>query len=883
VYIGTFPVRARELATENNTNIGDRKKFQKITKPYLLPGVLNYDPSSILGLKRIENPFAHNTIGDLEGMAVNVKGPDQFPLTILVQPYEFTHIIGLDAKTIRYFRYDKKSGSIEPVWNSGINKDLGFIWTKIKKPGIYVPIGLPRDRLLQELLQNAARQHRFSDIKSSQENEEITTSALKLFIESPLKELEQLRQFLTKVEMHTSLEQVSMNEVKVGQGMHFLSFHLPKGLNLQEFRKDVLTRLKTPHGGLPEENLFYPPEMARDGQPLWPLPQGEQPWNGVDWRQLQKLAIWKYADIGGSLGWLLSKNWWMYQHDQRHTGHASGLSDIMSANNLQANLFLQSVVTLDGPIFTKPSIVNGKVYVGSSKNRGGPGGTLHKISLATGIIDGRFPTSGNAYYGIEGIGGSPAIVGGKVYFTAVHGKVYCIDAAGMTSTVPYTTPLWMSDLKNADPSHKQPVNNIWADAWSGPLVVNGKVYVGCGEGEQEDTYGFVYCLDANTGNVIWLYCTCKFTNRYSPGSENLSNVIPASVAISDPLPQWAVDAGFSIYDDSDVDNRETGCSVWSSCAYDKILNRIYVGTGNSQYKDDDFVASTDLPEEWYGSGLISLDANTGQFRGYFQPNVEDSYWPHDWDIDVPGAPSIIWIGGRRVVAFGSKNGSFFLLDPDTLTPVARRQLLPRQDGTGLPGDRGNPISTVVPETAENKWGVMGTPAVDPFTERIFVGVGGYEGIGDQNKTPFLRALDSTLRDSWPVVRGPDGVDRYTTSNPPLYRTNEAGLSSPAVVNDVVFVSTSKPALYALDINTGLCLWSAPGLPPSATYCLGPAIYGNYVVVGAGDSVYIYRMYPWRIIIPEDIFRPEFKLPWPEPDPPPIIPDRIDQVSDHHDQ
>jgi len=79
----------------------------------------------------------------------------------------------------------------------------------------------------------------------------------------------------------------------------------------------------------------------------------------------------------------------------------------------------------------------------------------------------------------------------------------------------------------------------------------------------------------------------------------------------------------------------------------------------------------------------------------------------------------------------------------------------------------------------------------------------------------------------------------------MYRSDEAGLSSPAVVNDVVFVSTSKPALYALDATRGHCLWSAPsipvGNPREPTFALGPAIYGNYVVMGAWNNVYIYRL------------------------------------------
>jgi outer membrane protein assembly factor BamB len=115
------------------------------------------------------------------------------------------------------------------------------------------------------------------------------------------------------------------------------------------------------------------------------------------------------------------------------------------------------------------------------------------------------------------------------------------------------------------------------------------------------------------------------------------------------------------------------------------------------------------------------------------------------------------------------------------------------------------------------------------------------GIGDQDKTPFLRALDwDTLQDAWATTVGPDSVARYTTTNPSMYRSDEAGLSSPAVVNDVVFVSTSKPALYALDATRGHCLWSAPsipvGNPREPTFALGPAIYGNYVVMGAWNNV-----------------------------------------------
>jgi outer membrane protein assembly factor BamB len=211
----------------------------------------------------------------------------------------------------------------------------------------------------------------------------------------------------------------------------------------------------------------------------------------------------------------------------------------------------------------------------------------------------------------------------------------------------------------------------------------------------------------------------------------------------------------------------------------------------------------------------------------------------------------------------------------------RRQLLPKDTVTGGRIHTVDPTGFDIPTQdswgGENKWGVMGTAAVDEAHGRIFVGLGGYQGIDDHQVTPFIRALNSgTLGDAWPTSVDSvttDGVSyqvrRYTTARPPLYTTpGEAALSSPAVVNNVVLVSTSKSALYALDSATGLCLWSAPGLP-SGQYSLGPAVSGNYVVVGAGQTVYIYRLArsrpwwcwwwpPWDVLV-----RPR---PWPEPDP-----------------
>jgi outer membrane protein assembly factor BamB len=212
-------------------------------------------------------------------------------------------------------------------------------------------------------------------------------------------------------------------------------------------------------------------------------------------------------------------------------------------------------------------------------------------------------------------------------------------------------------------------------------------------------------------------------------------------------------------------------------------------------------------------------------------------------VDMPAPPTVYTIPGQDVVATASKNGASFLLDPANMNVLARRQLLPK-DGAG------NPLPSVdvhmVGDT-ENKSGVFGSAAVDPGWGHIYFGLGGYDGV-DAPTTPFMRACDwATLDDEWPTVVGADTVTRYSTAHPPMYMTAEAGLSSPVVVNDVVLVSTGTPpdgslgaaALYAFSSANGIQLWSRRF--PKSGYCLGPCVYGDFVVAGANDQLFVYKL------------------------------------------
>src|ERR1700730_6386508 len=133
----------------------------KHPQAFTLPATAGFDPTKDLKTERAQNPLPKGTLGDM-GLATNVTGRADFPLTILIQPFDANGIVGLDPDTVRVFHWDANGKSLKPVWNSGVNVQFGYVWAKIRKPGIYVPVGLPRDPVLREFLTRIARERMYA-------------------------------------------------------------------------------------------------------------------------------------------------------------------------------------------------------------------------------------------------------------------------------------------------------------------------------------------------------------------------------------------------------------------------------------------------------------------------------------------------------------------------------------------------------------------------------------------------------------------------------------------------------------------------------------------------------------------------------------------------
>jgi len=580
--------------------------------------------------------------------------------------------------------------------------------------------------------------------------------------------------------------------------------------------------------------------------------------------------------------------WWMYHGDPEHTGFVSD-SKLTTATVASSSFQTLFTLQLGGPILSVPAVTDGFIYVGVAnyqKAQGGNGGALHKIDITTGTIVNTFAwdlgnDSDDAHH-FAGMGCTPMIFNDRVYFGAFNGKFYCLNQDTLKEE-------WVTDLRNEDLDHNQPITNIngvgagypAAVIWTSPVVsADGtKLYVGCGEGENPQMYSFVFCLDTLTGNVNWIYCT----NVFCSDAVNKPNVLPEQAVQQLPPP-----TGYTVFKGEPI---VMGCSVWGAIAYDAELNRIYCPTGNQQPEPDGNWAGgpfkRELPSPGFSNGLLSLDADTGEFKAFFQVTPESNYRDSDFDIDIGSAPVITKLGAQKVAILTCKNGGFFVLDADSLKLVKWRQMLPyMNDGKWIPDVDKHPVdqNALNPQVdnhesnntpGENFSGAFNTAAFYPggngISPRFFIALGGpnYHNASpgiDYNTTPFMRALDfdsPQLVDAWPMDNGdpkkylyPFKIDEPNGIAIGMYTSaGESGLSSPAVVNDVVFCTTSKIAIYAFDVSNGKLLWSddlgmqTDGYNGGYGYCLGAAIWKNYVVAGAlvfgrdGGVLRIYGLKP----------------------------------------
>jgi acido-empty-quinoprotein group A len=356
-----------------------------------------------------------------------------------------------------------------------------------------------------------------------------------------------------------------------------------------------------------------------------------------------------------------------------------------------------------------------------------------------------------------------------------------------------------------------------------PIIIGNHVMVGTG-GDSLDVPGFLESRDPETGALQWKWWS-EPLRKGDPGSET-----------------WP-DA-YSM--------RHGGGMTWLPGTYDPELHLYYLGTGNPNPVE---TGRSRTGDNLWTCSIVALNVDTGKLVWYFQTSPHDT---HDWDA----AQTPILIDGefrgkaRKMLAQANRNGYFFLLDRTSGESLATVPMIDTMNWSRGIDAKGRPIPDPAKEAtiegvlvSPNSGGATNwpPPSFDPETGLFYVNTSetfsvfyltdtdahpeGYgavqRGAGSYGST--LRAIDyKTGKTAWKHV--------YPTAG------EVAGILTTA--GKLLFTGDGSQHLIAYDPVNGEILWHA-GL--GANLSNGPETYlldgQQYVVVGAGDSLFAFTMEP----------------------------------------
>src|SRR5262245_34396108 len=207
-----------------------------------------------------------------------------------------------------------------------------------------------------------------------------------------------------------------------------------------------------------------------------------------------------------------------------------------------------------------------------------------------------------------------ALYGDKVYYAAGEAVLVAIDAK----------------------TGREAWSTVVADNKAGyyislaPLVADGKVMVGASGGEF-GVRGFVAAFDPADGKELWRSYTIPAPGE--PGSETWPQG-----------DQW----------------KTGGAPVWVTGNYDPETNIAYWGTGNG----GPWMGDQRPGDNLYVASTVALDVATGQIKGHFQYNPNESW---DWDEVSPPILVDYQRNGRTIKGLVdvARNGYMWFLDRGT--------------------------------------------------------------------------------------------------------------------------------------------------------------------------------------------------------------------------
>ncbi len=367
---------------------------------------------------------------------------------------------------------------------------------------------------------------------------------------------------------------------------------------------------------------------------------------------------------------------------------------------------------------------------------------------------------------------------------------------------------------------KTGVNILWtqpvgSQAYGGPTVGNGKVYVGTNnEGVRNPAYdgdkGVLMAFDATTGEFVWQ----MVHDKLSAGRVNdwpLQGVCSTAFVDGDRVWYVSNQAHVICLDANGLANGndgpftgETGTGptdgdiLWS---YDMIgeldVFPHNLATGSPLIIGDMLYTVTsngvdeghvNIPSP-FSPHMIALDKNTGELI-WENTDVGEGILHGSWTN-----PAYAEINGTGQIVVAGANGIIYGLDATTGETIWTFDCNPK-DAEWILGGRG---------TRNN---ILATPVI--YNDRVYVGVGQDPEHGEA--PGHFYAIDATgtgdVTDTHKVWSR-DGDDFYRT------------MSTAAIADGVLYISSLSGFLHALDVDTGEEFW---------TYDAFAAVWGSPFVV-----------------------------------------------------
>ena len=357
-----------------------------------------------------------------------------------------------------------------------------------------------------------------------------------------------------------------------------------------------------------------------------------------------------------------------------------------------------------------------------------------------------------------------------------------------------------------------------------PIVVGNHLLVGTGDDLDEP--GFLQSFDPETGEVQWRFYTVPM-KAGDPGLDTWANLDAAS---------------------------HGGGNVWIPGSYDPETHLYIFGSGNPSAA---YTSQTRGPgANLYTCSLIAVNVDTGKMVWYYQNSPHDT---HDYD----SAQTPILMDGefngkpRKLVLSAARNGYFFTLDRVTgehlVTGVMSHTVnwasgldkngapvrIPAKDydlAGALVSPANQGITNWPPPAYSPETGLMYVPTTDSYAmyylsttdPRGAMGLGGKDELSLGSMGSYITAMDyKTGKIAW-QHRYP-GVSNYGVQTGILVTAGK-----------LLFAGDPGGNLVAYDSANGTPIWHARvGMTNAAeTYMLDGH---QYVLVGAGDSVYAFRL------------------------------------------